>query len=226
MFIFNLFKDFFSKDKHSKSTYIINESSSKFVYFKIENSMSFSLEAPIFKKDSLNSELNFDININRNEIFWPSRLEKEKYIERFTYKIIFGFPNTGNSCYLNSALQIIIHQPFKILDKLILITNSNENYDLCCRILKKIMFYTVNYSKSEIQNYEYSILHNLLIQLKKEIISDEESFYDSQQDANEIYMRLISKLLIQATMNICSRVQNTNYTCKSSMIETQVRKYF
>jgi ubiquitin C-terminal hydrolase len=218
MFIFNAVKNFFYDGRQSESTHIINDDSIRFVYYKIEYCFSFS----IMPRIKILCNYNQQSKISCIERCYPLRLDKQQISIGLSNKTIYGFPNTGNSCYLNSALQIMIHQPFKILDKLILETASIEENGIC-DIVKKILFYALNFKREVYLINDDSIIKNMLVELKNNLFLPTELCNDSQQDANEFYLRLISKFLLSSSNCLGFPTKTSgSFNCKKWNLKKEV----
>lgn len=117
------------------------------------------------------------INDIKNRIFFNESGKYEKSLE--------GFPNIGNTCYMNSFLQIIIHIPQFIssLKKNEKIFNNNS-------LIKKLIEVAERPSKENLKN------------LKKKIGAIDQDYlsYD-QEDSQEFGVKLINSLINEEMEN-------------------------
>ena len=113
---------------YTKSTYVINNVNSSMIYpYNNYNTIEkykgkFSLQSQLVNKRS-NSTIrsNFNFGLKDKEISQEIAFDYRYLngvdiinLSKSIYTKIFGFYNLGNTCFLNSSLQIIIHTPLFI----------------------------------------------------------------------------------------------------------------
>ena len=162
-----------------------------------------------------------------------NQFNKIKNENDFEYKTV-GFPNIGNSCYMNSFLQILLHCPnfLKELKKRWNYTCKNNWANNC---LIKIIIDLSNSEHPSSKKYLYSILNRM------KNVSDYEPFIqnDSQDFGkdliNEIFeennkfdfltQKKTSSLSLRDKNNRFNTINNNNYYKKQLIYNTFIEKY-
>ncbi|KAM3130782.1 hypothetical protein pb186bvf_017077 [Paramecium bursaria] len=98
-----------------------------------------------------------------------------------------GLPNIGNTCYMNSVLQILLRAT-QFIDALGIFIESSIFIQLCISLSQKLL------QKQEINREELVNLKNMISQINPQFIGTE------QQDSSELLLCLLNKLNDDSTI--------------------------
>jgi ubiquitin carboxyl-terminal hydrolase 8 len=111
---------------------------------------------------------------------------------------IFGIPNMGNTCYINSIIQILLHTPY--FNYILQNTQNLKNNNMENIIVKQwIEFYTKTVLYKSISP------HNLIYSIRKYI----KKLDNNQQDASEFLIQLIDIFKIALARPVRINISNT-----------------
>ena len=188
----------------------------------ISNENLLAFDSRMTKKDYSEKYEKYKIYYDNNneKVFYTDKTlynnNKNKIVQNFQTSIT-GFPNIGNSCYMNSFLQILLHTPY-FLQTLI------KNLDKCDRFKNDSLVYNLRNLSLNPHNSEY------LLKIKQIMGQINQKYQnltpgDSQIFAIDFIDKLISELNCENSFDsITSTCSNINFSKIDGYIAFQNEK--
>ena len=172
-----------------------NSNITKTLEKKLKNTLKVSIKKE-YQKDDINIEkkyFEFSNTNNLNEHDTVNITENKDFVNIITNSTL-GFKNIGDTCYMNSAIQVLIHLK-KLIENLIVLNNDNRN-NLTKALIELIKdFYELIKLSENNPFVKNSILFYTPVNFYHQFINKYTLFSNGQHDSMEFIRLLLNELI-------------------------------